>query len=96
MMVSLHIDLNLVITAVVWLILRSSSGLESSFVISNRKYLKLVSLCKFCPLTLISALMSLVLFVIRLVSCSANLHTIFCGGFVETPNHIKQFFFISC
>ena len=53
--------------AVVCVILDSTSGLEPSSVITEPRYLKLVTLSNFCPFTLISVLMLLVLFVISLV-----------------------------
>ena len=43
------------------------SGLESSSVITEPRYLKLVTVSSFCPFTLISVLMPLVLFVVSLV-----------------------------
>ena len=43
------------------------SGLQSSSVITEPRYLKLVTVSSFCPFTLISVLMPLVLFVISLV-----------------------------
>ena len=45
----------------------SISGLESSSVITEPRYLKLVTVSSFCPFTLIFVLMQLVLFVISLV-----------------------------
>ena len=58
---------NLVNTAVVRAILESISGLEPSLVITEPSYLKLVTVSSFCPFTLISVLMPVVLFVISLV-----------------------------
>ena len=58
---------NLVNAAVVCAILESISGLESSSVIIDQRYLKLVTVSSFCPFTLISVLMPLVLFFISLV-----------------------------
>ena len=48
--------------AVVCAILESISGLEPSSVITEPRYLKLVTVSNFCPFTLISVLMPLVLF----------------------------------
>ena len=45
----------------------SISGLEPSSVITEPRYLKLVSVSSFCPFTLLSVLIPLVLFVISLV-----------------------------
>ena len=57
----------LVNAAVVSAIRESISGLEPSLVITEPGYFKLVSDSSFCPFTLISVLMPLVLFVISLV-----------------------------
>ena len=53
--------------AVVYAILESISGLEPSSVITEHRYLKLAIVSSFCPFTLISELMPLVLLVISLV-----------------------------
>ena len=58
---------NPVNAAVVCAVLESISGLEPSSVITEPRYLKLVTVSRFCPFTLISVLMPLVLFVISLV-----------------------------
>ena len=58
---------NLVNAAVVCAILESISGLEPWSVISEPRYLKLLTVASFCPFILISVLMPLVLFVISLV-----------------------------
>ena len=57
----------LVNAAVVCVVLVIISGLEPSSVITEPRYLKLVTVSSFCPLTLISLLMPLVLFVISLI-----------------------------
>ena len=63
-----QIGFNLVNAAVVCAILDSISGFEPSSVISEPKYLKLVTASSFCQFILISVLrMPLVLFVISLV-----------------------------
>ena len=77
---------SLVNAAVVCAILESISGLEPSSVINEPRYLKLATVSSFCPFTLISALMPLVLFVISLVFSALNLHAVGCGGFVKTLN----------
>ena len=64
---SFQTGFNLVNAAVVCAILESISKLELSSVISEAWYLKLVTVSSFCPFTLISVLISLVLFVISLV-----------------------------
>ena len=66
-LLSFQTGFNLVNAAVVCAILESISSLEPSSVITEPGYLKLVTLSSFCPFTLISVLMSLVLFVISLV-----------------------------
>ena len=53
--------------AVVYAIVEGISGLEPSSFITEPRYLKLVTVSSFCPFTLISLLMPLVLFVISLV-----------------------------
>ena len=66
-LLSFQTGFSLVNVAVVCAILESISGLESSSVITEPRHLKLVTLSRFCPFSLISALMALVLFVISLV-----------------------------
>ena len=58
---------NLVNAAVVRAVLENIPSLESLSVITEPRYLKLVTVSSFCPFTLISVLMPLVLFVISLV-----------------------------
>ena len=48
-------------------VLESISGLEPSSVITEHRYLKIVTVSSFSPFALISVLMPLVLFVISLV-----------------------------
>ena len=66
-LLSIQTGFSLVSAAVVCAILESISGLEPSSVITEPNYLKLVTVSSFCPFTLISVLMQLVLFVISLV-----------------------------
>ena len=66
-LLSFQTGFSLVNAAVVDAILESISGLEPSSVITELRYLKLVTVSSFCPFTLISLLMSLVLHVISLV-----------------------------
>ena len=61
---SFQTGFSLVNAAVVCAILESISGLETSSVITEPRYLKLVTVSNLCPFTLISVLMPLVLFVI--------------------------------
>ena len=65
--VPLQSGFNFVNAAVACAILESISGLEPPSVITEPRYLKLVTVSSFCPFTLIYVLMPLVLFVIRLV-----------------------------
>ena len=67
MLLSFQTGFSLVNAAVVYVILESISSLESSSDIIKPRYLKLVTVSSFCPFTLISVLMPLVLFVISLV-----------------------------
>ena len=66
-LLSFQTGFNLVNAAVVCAILESISSLEPSSVTTEPRYLKLVTVSSYCPLTLISVLMPLVLFVISLV-----------------------------
>ena len=66
-LLSIQTGFSFVSAAVVCAILESISGLEPSSVITEPRYLKLVTVSSFCPFTLISVLMPLVLFVISLV-----------------------------
>ena len=66
-LLSFQTGFNLVNAAVVCAILESISGLEPLSIITQSRYLKLVTFSSFCPFTLISVLMPLVLFVISLV-----------------------------
>ncbi len=66
-LLSIQIGFSLVSAAVACAILQSNSGLEPSLVITEPRYLKLVTDSTFCPFTLICVLMPLVLFVISLV-----------------------------
>ena len=66
-LLSIQTGFSLVNAAVACAILESTSGLEPPSVITEPRYLKLVTVSNFCPLTLVSVLMPLVLFVISLV-----------------------------
>ena len=66
-LLSIKIGFSLVNAAVAYAILESISGFEPSSVITEPRYLQLVTVSSFCPFTLISVLMPLVLFVISLV-----------------------------
>ena len=81
-LLSFQTGFSVVNAAVVCAILESISGLEPSSVITKPGYLKLVTVSSFCPFTLITVLMPLVLFVISLVFVARRQ----CGGFVEMLN----------
>ena len=66
-LLSIQIGFSLVCAAVVCAILEGISGLEPSSVITEPRYLKLVTVSNLCLFTLISVLMPLVLCVISLV-----------------------------
>ena len=66
-LLSLQTGFNLVNAAAVCAILESTSSLEPSSVVTEPRYLKLVTVSSFYPFALISVLMPLVLFVISLV-----------------------------
>ena len=66
-LLSIQTGFSRVNAAVVCAILESISGLEPSSVITEPRYLKLVTVSSLCQFTLISVLMPLVLFVISLV-----------------------------
>ena len=71
-LLSFQTGFNLVNAAVACAILGCISGLEPISVITEPRYLKLVTVSSFCPIILISVLMPLVLFVIRLVFSALN------------------------
>ena len=84
-LLSIQTGFSLVNAAVVSAILESISSLEPSSVITEPKYLKLVTVSSFCPFTLISELMPRVV-CNQLGLLGTDLHAISCGGFVKTLN----------
>ena len=66
-LLSFQIGYSFVSAVVVCAILESISGLKPSSVITEPRYLKLVTVSSFCQFNLISVLVPLVLFVISLV-----------------------------
>ena len=84
-LLSIQIGFSLVNAAVVCAILESISGLEPSLVITEPRYLKLVTVSSFFPFTLISVLMSLVLYQ-QLGLLGTDPHAVGCGGFAEFLN----------
>ena len=84
-LLSIQIDFNLVNAAVVCAILESISGLEPSSVITEPRYLKLVTVSSFCPFTLICVdATGVVCHQFGLLR--TDLHAVGCGGFVKTLN----------
>ena len=88
MRLSFQTVFNLVNAAVVCAILESISGLEPSTYATNSRYPKLVTISSFCPFTLISLSMPLVLFVIHLVFpkdllCDAPSCLFFCSDLLR-------------
>ena len=65
-LLSFQTGVNIVSAVVVCAILESISAFEPSSALTETRYLKLVTVSVFCPFTLISVLMPLVLFVISL------------------------------
>ena len=86
-LLSFQSGFSLVNVVVVYAILESISGLEPSSVITEPRYLKLVTVSSVYPFTLISVLMPLVLFLISLVfSALISSVVVGCGGFFKTLN----------
>ena len=79
MLLSFQIGFNPINAAVVCAVPESISGVEPSLDTTEPRYLKPVTVPSFCPFTLISLLMPLVLL-------GTDLHAVGCGGFVETLN----------
>ena len=84
-LLSIQTGSSLVNAAVVCAILDSISGLEPSSVITEPRYLKLVTVSSFCPFTLIPVLMPLVVSNQR-GFLGTDLHAVGCGGYVKTLN----------
>ena len=78
LLLSIQTGFSLVNAAIVCAILESISGLEPSSVITESRYLKLVTVSSFCPFTLIS--------VLQLGLLGTDLQAVGCGGFVKTLN----------
>ena len=84
-LLSFQTDISLVNAAVVCAILGSISGLEPSSVITEPRYLKLVTVSSFCPFTLISVDATGVV-CHQLGLLSTDLHAVGCGGIVKMIN----------
>ena len=81
---SFQTGFNLVNAAVVCVILESISGLEPSLVITEPRYLKLVS--SLCPFTLIFCVDATGVVCHQLGLLGTDVHAVGCGGFVKTLN----------
>ena len=75
-LLSFQTGFNLANAAVVCAVLESILGLEPSSVITEPRYLKFVTVSSFCPFTLISVLIPLVLFVISIGLLGTDLHAV--------------------
>ena len=80
-LLSFQTGFNRVNAAVVCASLESISSFETSSVITEPRYLKLVTVLSFCPFTLIS-----VLIVDATGLLGTDLHATACGGFDKTLN----------
>ena len=84
-LLSIQTGFSLVNAAVVCVIVESISGLEPSSVITEPRYLKLVTVLSFCPFTLICVDYTGVV-CHQLGFLGIDLHAIGCGGFIKTLN----------
>ena len=78
MLLSFQTGYNLLNADIVRDILESISGLEPSSVITEPRFLKLVTVPSFCPFTLISVLLPLVFFCHQLGLLGTDLHAVGC------------------
>ena len=86
-LLSFQICFNLVNATAVCAVLESISGLEPSSVITEPRYLKLVTVSSFCPFTLSDLCVDATGVVChQLGHHGTDLHAVGCGGFVETLN----------
>ena len=84
-LLSFQTGFNLVNAAVVCAILESTSGWEPSSVITEPRYLKLVTVSSFCPFSLICVDATGVV-CHQLGLLGTDLQSIRCGGFVKMLN----------
>ena len=82
---SIQTNFSIVNAAVGYAILEIISGLDPSLVITEPRYLKLVTVSSFCPFTLICLDATGVVFH-HLGHLGTDLHAVGCGGFVKTLN----------
>ena len=83
-LLSIQAGFSLVNAADVCVILESISGLEPSSVITEPRYLKLVTVSSFCPFTLKSLFDAAEVVCHQLGLLGTDLHAKCSGGFVET------------
>ena len=83
-LLSIQTGFSLVKAAVVCAILESISGLEPSSIITEPRYLKLVTVSSFCPFNLCVDATGVACHQLGLLS--TDLHAIRCAGFVKTLN----------
>ena len=93
-LLSFQAGFNLVNTAVVCAVLESISGLEPSSVITEPRYLKLVTVSSFCPFTLICVDATGVI-CHQLGLLGTDLHAVGYGGFAKMScnfaiKHVKK------
>ena len=83
-LLSFKTDFNFVNAAVVCAVLKSISGLKPSSIITELRYLKLVTVSSFCPFNLCADAAGVVCHQLGLLG--TDLHAVGCGSFVETLN----------
>ena len=85
-LLSFQTGYSLINAAVVCAILQGISGLEPSLVITETRYLKLVTVLSFCPLAFDLCVDATGVVCHQLGLLGTDLHAIGCGGFVKTLN----------
>ena len=85
-LLSIQTGFSLINAAVVCAILESISGLEPSSVITEPRYLKLVTVSCFCPFFFYLCVDATGVVCHQVGLLGTDLHAIGCGGFVETLN----------
>ena len=85
-LLSIQTGFSIVSAAVVCAIPESISGLEPSSVVTEPRYLKLVTVSSFCPFFLISYVDATGVVCHQFGLLGTGLHAVGCGGFVKTFN----------
>ena len=85
-LLSIQIGFRLVNAAAACAILESISSLEPSSVITEPRYLKLVTVSSFCLFTLMSVVDATGVVCHQLDLLGTDLHAVDYGGFIETLN----------